>query len=131
VQLEFSSNHETGYINWLLSKGDDLPISTPKKAVIDVNDSFAEGKPRIAYLKLVAWDGDNQPLRVTEGPYEVCELRVDLTDVPLEKFVKKTVPAGDIYVADCKVEITIEGSKLEFRLLFGDVACGLVTGEYK
>jgi len=119
-------------MKWLLSKGDALPISAPKKGVIEVSDTFTKDEPRISHATLWAWDGDEQPRRDADGPYKVCNLRADLSEVPPEKFGRdeKGAAGEDIDIATFEIEVTIEGSVLHFRLLFGDKEYGSVKEEY-
>jgi hypothetical protein len=101
------------------------------KALIEVHCPFSKDQPRIAYLPLYAWDGDNAPRREKDHPYIVCVLAADLSNVPLEEFIcRNGVASNLIYIANFKIEITLEGCVLDFRLLFGDKLIGSVRGDY-
>ncbi|KIX07783.1 uncharacterized protein Z518_02437 [Rhinocladiella mackenziei CBS 650.93] len=119
-----------GCMKWLLSKGDALPISKRKKAFINVSDIFRKDEPRISHATLWAYDGDNPPLREKDGPYKVCVLAADLSNVPEDKFEKAGKEGDEMAIVTFKIEITIEDSMFEFRILFDDQEYGSVRGEY-
>lgn len=131
LQLKILNNPKAGCIRWLISKGDPLPSSAPKKAYIEVPLVFAKGQPRISHIPLFAWDGDDPPRREKDHPEKVCDLRADLSNVPPEEFISQKGAADNlIEIAKCKIEITIEGSVLDFRLLFGEKSVGSVRWDY-
>jgi hypothetical protein len=127
--LEFSTDPQKGCMKWLVSKADPLQSSTPKTASFEIPQTAAEGQPRVYDVKIFAWNANNPPERETDGMYEVCILSVDLTKIPPEALASKSDPAGKTFqIVNCQIEIKIEGSMLEFRVLVGEQECCKVLG---
>jgi hypothetical protein len=119
-----------GCMKWIVLKGDPLQSSPPRISSFEIPQTTAEGQPQIYQVKICAWNFNNPPSRENGEMYEVCKLDVDLTNVAAENVT--TTPAADgksFKVVNCQLEIKIEGSGLEFRVLVGGKEVCKVLGK--
>ena len=109
---------------WLLSKGDPLQSSKPKTTQIKIPQTLIDGSTKLFEVKILAWNESDPPVRETEGLEQVCVLNIDLTGLPREVLRSTESKEGDsLEMVGCQVEIKIEGSMLEFRVLVGKWVC--------
>jgi hypothetical protein len=109
-----------GCMKWIVLKGDPLQSSPPRSSSFEIPQTTAEGQPQIYQVKICASNFNDPPSRESEGMYEVCILDVDLTNVVTDDVITKPGADGKSFkVVNCELEIKIEGSELEFRVLVG------------
>jgi len=110
---------------WILSKGDPLQSSKPVTTEFKIFPALIDGSTRPFEVRILAWD-ENHPPRweVEEGLEQVCLLKLNLTGL-LPEVLQHPRNAGEASstVLSCKVEIKIEGSMLEFRVLVAGMEC--------
>ena len=107
-------------MKWIILKGDPLPSSRPSSSSFEIPQTAAEGQSQVYQVKVCAWNFNDPPSRENGEMYEVCELDVNLTNVAAENVTTKPAADGKSFkVVNCQLEIKIEGSELEFRVLIG------------
>ncbi|PVH83064.1 actin-like ATPase domain-containing protein [Cadophora sp. DSE1049] len=113
-----------GCMTWILSKGDPLQSSKPEITEFKIPQVLIDGSNKSFEVKILAWNENDPPTREIEGLEQVCVLNINLTDLPPE-VLQSTVKTGEesMKVVACKVEIKIEGSMLEFRVLVAEREC--------
>ncbi|KAH7380827.1 hypothetical protein BKA64DRAFT_749560 [Cadophora sp. MPI-SDFR-AT-0126] len=113
-----------GCMKWLLSKGDSLQSSKPVTTEFKISQALISGLKKTFDVKILAWDANDPPTRETEGLEQVCVLKINLTELPPEAppSPSKTIEES-MRALTCKVEIKIEGSMLEFRVLVAEKEC--------
>jgi hypothetical protein len=105
-------------MKWIVLKGDPLPSSPPSSLSFEIPQTTAKGQPQIYQVKIFASNFNHPPSRENEDMYGVCNLDVDLTNVAIEDVITKLAADGKSFkVVNCQLEIKIEGSELEFRVL--------------
>ena len=119
-----------GCMKWIILKGDPLPSSRPSSSSFEIPQTTTEGQSQVYQVKVCAWNSKDPPSRENGEMYEVCKLDVDLTNVAVENVTTKPAADGKSYkVVNCQLEIKIEGSGLEFRVLVGGKEVGKVLGK--
>jgi hypothetical protein len=53
-------------MNWLISKGQELPTSVDVHGTISLSEKFWDGQRRVTHLELFASDDDKAPKRLTD-----------------------------------------------------------------
>ncbi|KAK0122814.1 hypothetical protein ONS96_009847 [Cadophora gregata f. sp. sojae] len=113
-----------GCMAWILSKGDHLQSSKPKTVEFKIPQMLIDGPKRSLELKIFAWNECDLPTRENEAMEQVCLLNLNLTDIP-PNVLRSTASLDEksINLISCKIEIKIEGSMLEFRVLVAQREC--------
>jgi len=121
---------EIGCMKWIILKGDPLPSSPPSSSSFEIPQTAAEGQSQVYQVKVCAWNFNDPPSRENGEMYEVSKLNVDLTNVAAENVTPKLAVDGKSFkVVNCQLEIKIDGSGLEFRVLVGGKEVCKVLGK--
>jgi hypothetical protein len=117
-------------MKWIILMGDALPSSTPSSSSFELPQTTAEGQSQVYQVKVWALNFKDPPSRENGEMYEVCKLDLDLTNAAAENVTSKKTANGKFYkVVNCQLEIKIEGSGLEFRVLVGGKEVCKVLGK--
>lgn len=142
-------------MHWLLTKGESLSATTPKRVSIECCRTFRPTDSRVFTAKLVACNDDYAPRRYFEnsnfpppfqeflscetctdspitGVYNVCTLHADISTVPESKFhqARRGLGGEMFYIAEFKIEIIAHGANLKFFLTFEGQEYGSVSANY-
>ncbi|KAI9766295.1 MAG: hypothetical protein M1839_004926 [Geoglossum umbratile] len=118
-----------GQMRWLLRKGDALPVTQPKRVATECFQTFKATKDRRFGAQLAYCMKDDAPTRyMDEDVHPLCAVKVDLRDVPESKYTKvRSSPGTEMYfVAEFRIKILVDNSKLEFFLIFDGKEYGSV-----
>ncbi|KAG0637899.1 hypothetical protein HOY80DRAFT_907084 [Tuber brumale] len=122
-----------GQMHWLLTKGESLSATTPKRVSIECCRTFRPTDSRVFSAKLVACNDDYAPRRYFENSvYNVCTLHADISAVPESKFLqaRRGLRGEMFYIAEFKIEIIAHGANLKFFLTFEGQEYGSVSANY-
>ncbi|KAI9764517.1 MAG: hypothetical protein M1839_005887 [Geoglossum umbratile] len=122
-----------GQMHWLLSKGEALPVSQPKRVAIECCRTFKTTEERRFGAQLAYCKTNDAPLRyMDDDVLPLCTVKADLTGVPESKFTRaRARPGGDeFFVAEFKIEILVDNSKLKFFLIFDGEEYGSVEPNF-
>ncbi|KAH0564764.1 hypothetical protein GP486_001847 [Trichoglossum hirsutum] len=110
-----------GQMRWLLSKGDALSASKPRRVAIECCRTFTPDEDRHFGAQIAYCMKDDAPSRfMDDDVIPLCTVKADLSDVPESKFMRARTRLGgeEYFVAEFKIELLVDNSRLKFFLVF-------------